>query len=590
MTEETNIPIEQPEQIPIEESEVISDQPDRREEQRKRRSRRAMKMSIILGVRDRAQYVKKVIRSLLVQDLQRYFYEIVIVDFGSQDDLKEYIDLIKVKNLKYVAVPDAKQYDRARALNIGAKAAEHHILVFSEADLLFPKYALRVIKEHLIEHDKQIMLIRQKDLMKLETAIIIGKTYSDYGEMLSKIDLNTRPSRDGCIVIERNHFDAVGGFDESYVGESYEVLDFVERVERDGLTKIVLENANLLHMWHNELTKENEGYFWELYNRQGSTASSVRNVNREWGVLVPKRRKVLFLMSPKAWEPGSICKHVGEFLYSSYQIDMCGARDDLRKKTTRKYDMIFTIDWQLPKQIPDNCRFAAGVFDYTSWNEGILHNVPPESMGKRLELFDAIATPCKELRDIVFSVHPNTFYTPIGVDTEAFKPLQYKRRVSNNFTCGWVGKPENEHTMEGYLEHVKPICNSVAGIDLFSAPGGEDINGPTQMLGFYNAIDVLVMFNESMGDTKCILEAMACGLPVITTRVGDVQEIIENNVNGIVISRNEAELLEALLTLKEKPEYRLKMGQLARETAVRQWDWRDVAHHWKIFFDRVMEQ
>jgi glycosyltransferase involved in cell wall biosynthesis len=175
------------------------------------------------------------------------------------------------------------------------------------------------------------------------------------------------------------------------------------------------------------------------------------------------------------------------------------------------------------------------------------------------------------------------------VDTEAFKPLQYKRRVSNNFTCGWVGKIESEHTMEGYLEHVKPICNSVAGIDLFSAPGGEDINGPTQMLGFYNAIDVLVMFNESMGDTKCILEAMACGLPVITTRVGDVQEIIENNVNGIVISRNEAELLEALLTLKEKPEYRLKMGQLARETAVRQWDWRDVAHHWKTLFDKVME-
>jgi glycosyltransferase involved in cell wall biosynthesis len=82
---------------------------------------------------------------------------------------------------------------------------------------------------------------------------------------------------------------------------------------------------------------------------------------------------------------------------------------------------------------------------------------------------------------------------------------------------------------------------------------------------------------------------MACGLPVITTRVGDVQDIIENNVNGIVISRNEAELLEALLTLKEKPEYRLKMGQIARETVVKQWDWRDVVHYWKTLFDKVME-
>jgi len=557
------------------------------EEQRQRRARRQMKMCIIFGVRDRAQYAKKVLRSLLVQDLHREWYEIVVVDFGSSDDLKQYIDLIKADNIKYVSIPKVKQYDRARAFNVGVKHSEHRLMIFTEADLLFPKYALRMIRDHVIENENQVVLVRQKNLQKLETAVIIAKTYSDYGEILSRIDLNTRPSSNGCIVVERPQFEKISGFDEDYAGESYELDDFVERIEQNGTTRLVFENLHVLHMWHNEILKEPEGYYWELYNRKKHIANPVRNINRQWGVLVPKRPKVLFMLSPKVWEPGSICKHVSEFLHPYYDINMHGAREDLRGKTIKKYDLVFTTDWQLPKRIVPEHRFAAGVFDFTSWQnaEGLFS----KEMQERLQLFDAIAVPSKKLKEIFFAQHPNTHYTPVAVDTEMFKPLKYKRRVSNNFTAGWVGKPEAQHTIEGYLEHIKPICNNLSGVDLFTAPGGEDVNGPTQMLGFYNAIDVLICFNETMGDMKSILEAMACGVPVITTDVSDVSDVIENNVSGIIIPRNEEELTKALVRLKDNTEYRVKIGQAAREVIIRQWDWRSKIVHWKTFFDAVME-
>jgi glycosyltransferase involved in cell wall biosynthesis len=568
---------------------MIDEAHERHEERRRRRARRGMKLSIILGVRNRAQYAKKAIRSIMVQDLHRDFFEVIVVDFGSEDDLKDYLEMTKYNNLKFLSVPQAKQYERARSFNIGAKHARHRILVFTEADLLFPKYALRLIRDQVIANEKNITIIQQKKLQKLETAVIIGRTYSDYAHILQKIDLEGRPKSNGCVIIERPDFDEIGGFDEDYAGESYEVVDFIDRAQQNGLHKYVVENFNVLHMWHNEFKKENEGYFWELLNRKRNIASPARNQNRKWGALVPRRPKVLFMLSPRIWEPGSICKHVGEFLHSYYEVEMCGARESLRGKTSRKYDIVYTIDWRLPREFQPNSRFIAGVFDYISWNDGVLHNVIPEAMEQRLQLFEAISVPCRDLKEIISEYHPNTFHTPVAVDTEVFRPLLHKRRVSNSFTVGWVGKEEKEHTVEGYLEHIKPICNLLPETELFSAPGGEDTNGPTQMLGFYNAIDVLVMFDETKGDCKTILEAMACGVPVVTTRVSDVHEIIESNANGIIIPRNEKALTEALIELREKKDYRLKMGQLARATVVKHWDWRDKVHYWKQLFDAVME-
>lgn len=562
---------------------------ERHEERRKRRARRGMKLSVIFGVRNRAQYAKKAIRSIMVQDLHRDNFEVIVVDFGSEDDLKDYLEMTKYNNLKFLKVPQAKQYERARAFNIGAKHASNRILVFTEADILFPKYSLRMIRDQIIANEKEITIIRQKNLQKLETAVIIGKTYSDYGQILQKIDLDSRAESDGCIVVERPDFDEIGGFDEDYTGESYEVIDLIDRAQDNGLKKCVIEDFNVLHMWHNEFKKEKEGYFWELYHRKRNIASPVRNQNKKWGALVPRRPKVLFMLSPRMWECGSICKHVGEFLHPYYQVEMVGARDNLRGKTSKKYDIVYTIDWRLPREFQPNSRFVAGVFDYISWNDGIQHNILPEEMIQRLEMFDAISVPCKDLKEIVTEYHPNTLYTPVAVDTETFRPLMHKRRVSNSFTVGWVGKAEEEHTVEGYLEHIKPICNHLPETELFSAPGGEDTNGPTQMLGFYNAIDVLVAFDETKGDCKTILEAMACGVPVITTRTSDIHEVIENNANGIIVPRNEEALTEALVHLRDRKDYRLRMGQHARATVVKSWDWRDKVHYWKQLFDAVME-
>lgn len=70
-----------------------------------------------------------------------------------------------------------------------------------------------------------------------------------------------------------------------------------------------------------------------------------------------------------------------------------------------------------------------------------------------------------------------------------------------------------------------------------------------------------------------LLEAMAMRVPVVSTDLTGVPEIVDNNVTGLLVPQNDpVELAEALTRLLRNPELRERMGQAARERVVRQFD------------------
>jgi glycosyltransferase involved in cell wall biosynthesis len=56
-----------------------------------------------------------------------------------------------------------------------------------------------------------------------------------------------------------------------------------------------------------------------------------------------------------------------------------------------------------------------------------------------------------------------------------------------------------------------------------------------EMADLYNMADVMVLPSETEGVPMVILEALACGTPVIATNVGGIPDIIFNGVNGIIL-------------------------------------------------------
>ncbi len=77
--------------------------------------------------------------------------------------------------------------------------------------------------------------------------------------------------------------------------------------------------------------------------------------------------------------------------------------------------------------------------------------------------------------------------------------------------------------------------------------------------------DIFILPSHNENYPVSILEAMALGLPVISTLVGGVPEIVENGVNGYLIKPGDVELLsEKILYLARHPEIRERMAKLNR--------------------------
>ncbi len=83
------------------------------------------------------------------------------------------------------------------------------------------------------------------------------------------------------------------------------------------------------------------------------------------------------------------------------------------------------------------------------------------------------------------------------------------------------------------------------------------------------AFDVFVLPSLYEGLPNAVLEAMACGRPVVATAVDGTPEVVDNGVTGLLVPpRDPARLSEALLKLAGDARLRSRMGREARRRAV----------------------
>lgn len=89
----------------------------------------------------------------------------------------------------------------------------------------------------------------------------------------------------------------------------------------------------------------------------------------------------------------------------------------------------------------------------------------------------------------------------------------------------------------------------------------------TDMSNIMAALDILVSASWEEPFGRTIIESMAAGKPVIATNAGGVPDIIENGVNGILVSpRNPQGLADGVLKVLNDPELGRKLGDAGRKT------------------------
>jgi len=107
----------------------------------------------------------------------------------------------------------------------------------------------------------------------------------------------------------------------------------------------------------------------------------------------------------------------------------------------------------------------------------------------------------------------------------------------------------------------------------------------SRMPQHYNEAHLFVLPSKNEGMSNTILEAMACGLPIVTTPTGGTSELIKGN--GILIPLEDHQAItQAVLKIMADPELMKSMAEKSRQIAL-EFGWRKQAMRYVNVYKQV---
>lgn len=108
-----------------------------------------------------------------------------------------------------------------------------------------------------------------------------------------------------------------------------------------------------------------------------------------------------------------------------------------------------------------------------------------------------------------------------------------------------------------------------------------------KMADEYRRADIFILLSKSEGIPVALMEAMATGLPVVASRITGIPELVEDKINGFLISEGDLDGAVKLISqLIESPLFRGKMGQCGKEKVLKEYGQKQNAIRMKrLFYD-----
>ena len=104
-------------------------------------------------------------------------------------------------------------------------------------------------------------------------------------------------------------------------------------------------------------------------------------------------------------------------------------------------------------------------------------------------------------------------------------------------------------------------------------------------------MDIYVQPSLFENISNSVLEAMATGLPVISTNVGGIREILDHNRNGLIVELgNDNSMAEALASLIKNAEQRKIMGKFAREKVADSFSIQKMVSDYEVLYQNLLSK
>ena len=182
---------------------------------------------------------------------------------------------------------------------------------------------------------------------------------------------------------------------------------------------------------------------------------------------------------------------------------------------------------------------------------------------------------------------PASYAIPYGVDGAIFNvrtPIETRRPK-----VLWVGS-DFARQLKGYDDLILPLQAALQarGIDceaLLVDSFGAVKRSAEEMAAWYNSGTVLVCASTAEGTPNPPLEAAACGCTIVSTRVGNMPELIRQDVNGYLVDRDPDALLTGVLAAVENHERLAKRMQ----QDIAHWLWAHRSQEYYAVFREVLD-
>ena len=202
------------------------------------------------------------------------------------------------------------------------------------------------------------------------------------------------------------------------------------------------------------------------------------------------------------------------------------------------------------------------------------------------EAKDAIGIPAKDRMALfVGRIEPLK-----GVDT-LIKAMAIVKQTCKSFRCPHYlviigGDPEGENdSLSAEMRRLQTLCQEM-GLDEVVVFLGK--RGQSTLPYYYSAAEVLVMPSHYESFGMVALEAMACGTPVIASRVGGLAFLVKDGETGYFVpSQDPQALAERLRLLFVNHELRASFGANAAEYA-QDFRWEVIAAQIKEVYQRLI--
>lgn len=169
---------------------------------------------------------------------------------------------------------------------------------------------------------------------------------------------------------------------------------------------------------------------------------------------------------------------------------------------------------------------------------------------------------------------------PNYIDTDLFRPKEAKKEKGRICFVGRLSPEKNLFNLLKSMDglDVKLVIFGSGGLEKKLKDKAKKVkrakiefrgNIPNNFLPEeLNKCELFILPSLYEGNPKALLEAMACGLPVIGTNVEGIREVIKHKENGYLCETNVNSIKEAIKKVLDNKKLQEKIGKNARQTIV----------------------